>query len=402
MAITVAIPAECAFRESDSAMAVSVTPEHQRKKAGAAAHKSTMVRQEEIFLPTSIRREMLGFFSVEELLTVEQVDTFWRRTLQESGTWQTFSLRHDNDSQKNDRLIRRIAAVHGGDVERLELVNCVFSNALVVEIGARFTNLKELVVSGCKMLSDEAFAVLLRASEQSLVEVRAVKCPLLTDAALEAVGVHQSQTIERVDFSHCRLLTADGIDVLVQRCEKLASIGLKGCPKVNDAAVISIAGHCGVRLRGLVVGGSGNLSDHSLEALADHCSRLEALDIARSNPFGIGRGGVSDRGLLYFVSRCRNMQHLVLRGQGQLSLSVLASVSTHCPKLQSLDIGGCRQIIQDPVALGVELKRMSLLERLSVSFARGLNDAHINCIAAQCPQLKRFEVDGSQVAVSCV
>uniref|UniRef100_K3X2Z6 F-box/LRR-repeat protein 15-like leucin rich repeat domain-containing protein n=1 Tax=Globisporangium ultimum (strain ATCC 200006 / CBS 805.95 / DAOM BR144) TaxID=431595 RepID=K3X2Z6_GLOUD len=361
-----------------------------------------MAQQQEIFLPMSVRREMLGFFSVEELLTVEQVDTFWRRTLRDSGKWNTFSLTHDNDAQKNDRLIRRVAFAHGSDVEQLKLINCVFSNELIVEIGARFSGLKELVVSGCKMLSDEALAVLLRASSHSLVEVRAVKCPLLTDDTLQALGTYQSESIERVDFSHCRLMSSAGVNTVVQECKKLSEFGFKGCPKVNDAAMLAIATHCGAQVRRVSVGGSGNISDHSLQALADHCSGLQELDIARSNPFGIGRGGVSNQGLLYLVFKCRDLRRLVLRGQGQLSLSVLSNIAACCPKLQSLDIGGCRQIIQDPIALSVELKRMALLEQLSVSFARGLKDEHINCIAAQCPQLKRFEVDGSQVAVSCV
>lgn len=391
MGVSIAIPAESAFCRA--------VPSTQLKQLVTTC--ASLNAQQEMFLPASIRREMLGFFSVEELLNLEQVDAQWYQALQESGQWRRFALRDDNDAQKNEVLLRRIATAHGPGVERLELINCVFSNELILEIGALFTNLKELVVSGCKMLTDEAFAVLVCASEQSLVEIRAVKCPLLTDDALEAVGSHQSKSIERVDFSHCRLLSSYAIYELVFSCDKMSSIGLKGCPHVNDAAVVAIATHCAATLRALFVGGSGNISDIALQALATHCSSLEALDIARSNPFGSSRGGVSDDALLNFVSKCGRLKKLVLRGQGRLSLSVLSSISAHCPNLQSLDIGGCRQIIEDPVALCVELKRMALLERLSVSFARGLNDSHISSIAAQCPQLKHFDVDGAQVSVPC-
>lgn len=374
-------------------------------------HRSPAVRSPppasftcELALPASIRREMIDFFSMDDLLALEQADASWRRTLRDAGYWSTFTLRHDNDAQKNDALLRRVATAHGIEIERLEVVNCVFSSALIEEIGARFSNLKALVVSGCKMLTDEAFAALVRASQQSLTEIRAVKCPLLTDSALESVSQSQSQCIERVDFSHCRLVSGAGIGALAKSCKKLCAIGLKGCPQVNDAAVVTIAMSCASNLRELVVGGGGNVGDNALQALAIHCQSLETLDIARSNPFGNGRGGVSDRALLDFVAKCGDLQRLVLRGQGQLSLSVLASVSAHCPKLQSLDIGGCRQIIQDPVALCAELKRMSLLEQLSVSFARGLSDQHISSIASHCPQLKRFDVDGAPVAtvVTCV
>ncbi|GAB9467731.1 hypothetical protein Gpo141_00005067 [Globisporangium polare] len=402
MGVSIAIPAESAFCRPAAAVVASERQQpKQRVTKSASPNAQLQKQQREMFLPASIRREMLDFFSVEELLSLEQVDAQWYQALQESGQWTRFALRDGNDAQKNGALLRRIATAHGPDVERLELINCVLSNELIVEVGARFTNLKELVVSGCKMLSDEAFAVLVRASEQSLVEIRAVKCPLLTDDSLDVVGAHQSKSIERVDFSHCRLLSSHTICELAFSCAKLSSIGLKGCPRVSDAAVVAIATHCAANLRALFVGGSGNISDVALEALATHCSNLEALDIARSNPFGSGRGGVSDQALLDFVSKCVRVEKLVLRGQGRLSLSVLSSISAHCPNLQSLDIGGCRQIIEDPVALCVELKRMALLERLSVSFARGLSDSHISSIAAQCPQLKHFDVDGAQVAVPC-
>lgn len=358
----------------------------------------------ELPLPSSIRHEMIGYFSVDELLALEQADASWRHTLRDAGYWATFSLRHDNDALKNDALLRRVAIAHGADVKRLEVVNCVFSSTVAEEIGAFFSSLEALVVSGCKMLTDDAFAALLRASPQSLTEIRAVKCPLLTDAALGSVAAFQAQSVERVDFSHCRLLSTAGIAALAANCRQLRAITLKGCPQANDAAVVAIATSCSSNLRELLVGGGGNVGDSALQALAANCRQLEALDISRSNPFGNGRGGVSDLALLGFVSKCGgDLQRLVLRGQGQLSLTVLASVSVCCPKLQSLDIGGCRQIIQDPVALCAELKRMALLEQLSVSFARGLSDKHINSIAMQCPQLKRFDVDGSPVAVvACV
>ncbi|TYZ62572.1 hypothetical protein PybrP1_004773 [[Pythium] brassicae (nom. inval.)] len=354
----------------------------------------------ELPLPSSIRREMIGFFSVEELLALEEADASWRHTLRDAGYWTTFSLRHDTDTLKNDALLRRVALAHGADVKRLEVVNCAFSSQVAEEVGACFSRLEALVVSGCKMLTDDAFTALVSASQQSLTEIRAVKCPLLTDAALSSVAAFQAQSIERVDFSHCRLLSTAGIAALAGSCQKLREISLKGCPQANDAAVVAIATSCATNLRELCVGGGGNVGDSALQALAANCRELEALDIARSNPFGNGRGGVSDLALLGFVAKCGgDLQRLVLRGQGQLSLAVLASVSAHCPKLQSLDIGGCRQIIQDPVALCAELQRMALLEQLSVSFARGLSDQHISSIATQCPQLKRFDVDGSPVAV---
>ncbi|GLD99024.1 hypothetical protein PINS_up007742 [Pythium insidiosum] len=232
----------------------------------------------------------------------------------------------------------------------------------------------------------------------SIQEVRAVKCPLLTDDALQTLNRHHATTLRRVDFSYCRLLTSDGIETLVRDASQLEAIALKGCPKVGDTAIVAVASHCGDALRALQLGGSGNVSDVALEALAQHCAMLQALDIARSNPFGMGRGGVSDGALMHLLAKCRRVETLVLRGQGRLTANVLAFMSFNCLALQSLDIGGCRGIVQNTTLLCGALKRMARLEQLSVSFCGGVvDDEHVSSIVSECPQLKKFDVDGEAI-----
>ncbi|RLN62728.1 hypothetical protein BBJ28_00016018 [Nothophytophthora sp. Chile5] len=348
-------------------------------------------------LPDAVTGELLSFLSVSELLALERVDRAWQQTLAPAHFWSHVQLQHEHDSEKIDAMIQQVAGRHGAQVRKLTLVDCTASEGTLVKAGKRFVAMTHLVVSGCQTLSDSGLSALVQASKHQLVEVRAVKCLQLTNASLNTVGECHSQSLERINFSYCRQISADGVMTLVRRCGKLRSIEMKGCPAVNSTVVAVIAESC-TALNTLTVGGAGSVTDEALLALAEHCPDLTSLDIARSNPFGVGRGGVTDNALVHFALRCPRLEHLVLCGHGQLSLSVLGSLASSCPKLETLDIGGCREITANPLALGAQLKRMRCLHQLSVAFTRGLKDEHIGFIATQCPQLKTFRVDGAFVA----
>lgn len=348
-------------------------------------------------LPESILREMLGFFSVQELLVLEQVDGTWKELINSSGAWSAIELRHEQRTDELADILCAIAYHHGSEVRRLELINCAVADEILVEIGRYFDALNVFAVSGCKALTDNGFEAVVSASRASIIEVRAVRCPMLADSSVETLNKFHGATIEHVDFSHCRMITPAGVAALVEGTTRLQKLGLKGCPKVDDSAVASIASNCH-RLQSLLLGGSGNVTDTTLEALGNNCPALEKLDIARSNPFGMSRGGVSDQGLLRLLSKCSSLRHLVLRGQGRLSPLSLSALPQFCPQLQSLDIGGCRGIVQDPVVLCNLLRRVACLEHLNVSFCRGVvEDQHLSSIMSECRALKRFEVDGETI-----
>ncbi|OWZ06466.1 F-box/LRR-repeat protein [Phytophthora megakarya] len=355
-----------------------------------------------VTLSDAVLSELFSFLEVDDLLVLERVCRAWRQTLETARFWNHVQLLHEcSDRELTSAIVRLVARRHGPQVRKLTLIGCVISSGSLVKAAKHFhfVNITHLTVSGCHTIEDVDFTALVRASSQKLVEVRAVKCLRLTDAALEAVYDSHSQSLERVNFSYCRQISEDGVLTLVQRCGNLRSIKLKGSPAVTSSTVVCIAENCS-KLHTLLVGGAKNLTDGCLLVLGDHCPYLTSLDISRSNPFGFGRGGITDNALRYLVLRCPRLEHLTLCGQGRLTLSVLNSLASSCPTLETLDIGGCRGIISDPVALASELKRMRGLHELSVAFTRGLKGEQINFIASQCPQLKAFRVDGDNVAAA--
>ncbi|KAG7398469.1 hypothetical protein PHYBOEH_011090 [Phytophthora boehmeriae] len=348
-------------------------------------------------LSDAVLGELLAFLSVEDFLALERVDRAWQQTLANKRLWRRVQVDGGQDCEKTCKVINQVADRHGSHVERLILSGCVVPKGAIVKAANHFVTLTHLVVSGCQTLANEDFIALVRASNQQLVEVRAVKCLRLTDAALQAVAEHHSQSLECINFSYCRQISKDGVAALARRCGKLRSVKIKSSPAVTSSVVATIAESC-PNLDTLLVGGAKNLTDEALLAIADHCPLLMSLDISRSNPFGLGRGGVTDGALVYLASRCSFLKRLYLSGQGLLSPSVLGPLANSCPKLETLDLGGCRGIIANPMALGAQLRHMNCLHELSVAFTRSLKSDQIDLIASQCPQLKAFRVDGTYVA----
>uniref|UniRef100_M4BKI3 F-box/LRR-repeat protein 15-like leucin rich repeat domain-containing protein n=1 Tax=Hyaloperonospora arabidopsidis (strain Emoy2) TaxID=559515 RepID=M4BKI3_HYAAE len=337
---------------------------------------------------------------MDDMLTLERVSGSWRRTLATASFWTQVYLDHSTPrSQCASTLVNLLARRHGPQVKRLTLVGCDIQEGLLSPWAPQFSSLTHLTVSGCQSISDRDFVAIIQASRNQLLVVRAVKCLRLTDAALQAMGDYHPQSLDRINFNYCRQISGDGVQTLARKCTNLRVIKIKSSPAATSSAVACIATHC-LKLETLLVGGGRKLTDECLVALGDHCPRLTSLDVSRSNPFGCGRGGITDNALAYLVTRCPQLKHLKLCGQGRLTLSVLRSLATSSPKLETLDIGGCYSMISQPLALGAELKSMRRLHDFSVMFSRSVLRDQIDVIASQCPQLRELHVDGGKVVAA--
>lgn len=342
-------------------------------------------------LPDELLSRLVSFLYIDDLLSLERASHSWRRTLAIACFWTYAKFDHQwSRSECASTLVNLLAMRHGPHVKMLTLIGCAIPEGSLVKTAKYFTSLTHLTVSGCLTLADIDFSAIIQASSQQLIEVRAVKCLRLTDHALQAIDGYHSQSLDLLDFSYCRQISSNGLEAVICRCKNLRSIRLKGSPAVTSSVVTCIAKSC-PKVETLLVGGATNLNDDCLLALGTHCPNLTALDISRSNPFGCSRGGISDYALEYLVLRCPRLQHLAMGGQGRLKLSVINSLAKFCPKLETLDIGGCRNIVSNPIELGAELKRLRGLNELSVALIRELKEAQVHFIASQCPQLKLVE-----------
>ncbi|CAI5735336.1 unnamed protein product [Hyaloperonospora brassicae] len=354
-------------------------------------------------LSTDVLQELLSYLSVDDMLSLERVSGSWRRTLTPASFWTHVRLDRRGHSSSSSpcasTLVNLVAKRHGPQVTNLTLVGCVIQEGSIAQSAQQFRSLTHLTISGCHSLCDRDFVAIVEASSDHLREVRAVKCLRLTDVALQAMGDRHPQSLDRINFSYCRQISEDGVKTLARTCTNLRVIKLKSSPAVTSAAVACIATNCS-KLETLLVGRGRKLTDDCVVALGDHCPRLTSLDVSQSNPFGRGRGGVTDSALAHLVARCTQLKHLKLCGQGRLTLSGLRSLAASSPTLESLDIGGCCGITSQPLALAAELEGMRRRHGLSIAFSQSAMKTQVDVIASQCPQLRELRVDGGKVVTA--
>ena len=61
----------------------------------------------------------------------------------------------------------------------------------------------------------------------------------------------------------------------------------------------------------------------------------------------------------------------------------LRTIAAHCPKLLSLDLGGCRHLVTDPALLELA-SSCPLLRSLNLRFCEQLSDDAVNAVYRHC------------------
>jgi hypothetical protein len=94
----------------------------------------------------------------------------------------------------------------------------VTDNVLLALRGA--SQLRYLSLAGSCEWSDDAFSALLHSVGKTLIELDLSRCKHITDATLDLVAV-KCVNLQRLSIAFCALVTGNGVEVLLNGCEKL-------------------------------------------------------------------------------------------------------------------------------------------------------------------------------------
>ncbi|CAN0017553.1 unnamed protein product [Ascophyllum nodosum] len=165
----------------------------------------------------------------------------------------------------------------------------------------------------------------------------------ITDGALEAVG-ENCPLLEELYIRSCNLVTDVGIAAVARGCPLLRHLGAGGCVRLTDASLRVVAIKAGRRLRALDITGCFEVTDHSLDALGEHCRGLESLTMQ-------GCERISDQGLVKMLKRCRNIMTLNVRAVHYLTEDTVEAVEVYCRRLHRLNMEGIPSVSSSRVQL---------------------------------------------------
>eukprot|EP00249_Psilotum_nudum_P017776 c26483_g2_i2 orf=492-1799(+) len=143
-----------------------------------------------------------------------------------------------------------------------------------------------------------------------------------------------------ISFSWCKKNTSKLVQSVAPKFSRLQVCNLSlrsDRHSLNDEAVEALANHCH-ELRALDLSKGARLTDASLFALAHGCRKIEKLNLS-------GCIGVSESGLIVLAETCNNLTHLYLCGCDNAgSDQALLALAKNCSGLQSLNLGWCERI----------------------------------------------------------
>jgi len=170
---------------------------------------------------------------------------------------------------------------------------------------------------------------------------------------------------------------------------------MRGC--VRDDIAMFIISHCQYLLSIDISQGFYNqITDHTLQSIAEHCTGLQSLSISSYRSLSIsGCRNITDTGLITISEHCTNLLSLKVNNCHQLTDASIISISTHCTGLQSLDLEGCVQI-SDASIISIS-KYCTGLQLLDLRGCPQISDASIIPISEHCTGLKRLDISSTRI-----
>ncbi|XP_058774937.1 EIN3-binding F-box protein 1-like [Vicia villosa] len=208
-------------------------------------------------------------------------------------------------------------------------------------------------------------------------------CKGITDVGMKAIGDGLS-LLQSLDVSYCRKLTDKGLSAIAKGCCDLRILHLTGCRFVTDTILEALSKNCH-NLEELGLQGCTSITDNGLINLASGCRKIKFLDINRCS-------NVSDVGV---TSICRasssSLKTLKLLDCYKIGDETILSLAKFCDNLETLIIGGCRDVSNDAIKFLATARRNNL-RNLRMDWCLNISDSSLSCILSQCRNLEALDI----------
>lgn len=181
-----------------------------------------------------------------------------------------------------------------GLLETLYLRRCSrVTDVGIKHIASHCHHLKELSTSDCFKVRDFSLKEIGK-NAPGLKYLSVAKCPV-SDTGIKYIGRHCVR-LKYLNIRGCEAITDNGVAYVVQNCLKLRSIDIGKCD-VTDSILHTIGIHC-PQLKKLSIRGCTKLSDEGIKSIATQCCNLQYLNVQECN--------LSYETFAYIRQHCRN------------------------------------------------------------------------------------------------
>ncbi|KAE9610829.1 putative F-box domain, leucine-rich repeat domain, L domain-containing protein [Lupinus albus] len=242
-------------------------------------------------------------------------------------------------------------------LQSIILDGCLVTSSGLMAIGNLCISLKELSLSKCMGVTNEALSFLV-SKHKDLRKLDITCCRKITDVSIASIA-NSCINLTSLRMESCTLVPREAFVLIGQKCHYLEELDLTD-NEIDDEGLKSIS-RCS-SLSSLKVGICLNITDRGLAYVGMYCSKLKELDLYRST-------GITDLGIaavcrgcldlemintayctsitdssLFSLSKCSNLKILEIRGCLLVTCIGLAAIAINCKQLSRLDIKKCYNI----------------------------------------------------------
>ncbi|XP_065008443.1 uncharacterized protein LOC135638864 [Musa acuminata AAA Group] len=208
-------------------------------------------------------------------------------------------------------------------------------------------------------------------------------CKGVTDVGMISLG-NDLPSLQSLDVSQCRKITDKGLVAVALGCSSLKRLHVAGSKSVTDELLIALSRSCSC-LEDLGLAGCNNITDTGLSALADGCRYINSLDISKCTKIGdIGVSRIAE-------VASSSLKILKLLDCFRVGDESIFSLAHFCHNLETLVIGGCRDVTDESIK-ALSLACCDSLRSLRMDWCLNITDSSLNSVLSNCRHLAALDI----------
>ncbi|KAG0052951.1 hypothetical protein BGZ83_001877 [Gryganskiella cystojenkinii] len=257
-----------------------------------------------------------------------------------------------------------------------------------------------LTLSECHGITDQGLAMIRDSAcvaRQTLVSLHLAGCHQLTDRGIENLLADHTNSfqptpvrLESLDLAGCFQISDQSLIPFLTQCgSKLIQLRVSDCDEISFRSVMTLAEHCS-GIQWLDMARAGPLTEECLVSLANRCQDLEWLNLARCHPSdlepAIPVSPVSGRDIEHVDEPEEEDEEEI--EQDSISDTCIAQICTACPNLQLLDLSYIRTLTNASIeSLSESAKNLVCLTIIGCSGITSVSLAYLARLRNTCGKL---------------
>ncbi|XP_074307028.1 F-box protein At3g58530 [Silene latifolia] len=190
------------------------------------------------------------------------------------------------------------------------------------------------------------------------------------------------ENLEILNLNGCQKISDKGIEAITSACPTLRVFSVYWNVRVTEVSIQNLVKYC-KNVIDLNLSGCKNISDRSMQLIADSYHELESLNITRCIK-------ITDDGLKCILSKCPSLQSLNLYALSSLTDKVYKNISL-VNQLKFLDLCGAQNISDQGLS---SIAKCNYLVSLNLTWCVRVTDVGVIAIAEGCKFLELLSLFG--------